>query len=256
MQLDGHSAPFLAPYDTRVRAVVVGQDGEPALADVPEPEGPGELVRVLACGLCGSDVEKLSPANAGAVLGHEVVAETADGRRVALVHHAPCGECERCAAGHESTCERFRAATIRPGGFAERARAQGWVDLPADWPDWRGTMVEPLACVVRGSEQVPHGRVLIVGHGFVGRLFAAVLERRGDDVFAVDLDPRRDGRAPDGPVDAVVLCTRGGVETALDAVRPGGTLLVFADVGRIPSAPVYHRELTVVGSALRRRRAT
>ena len=227
--------------------MVVGQDGEPALADVPEPEGPGELVRVLACGLCGSDVEKLSPANAGAVLGHEVVAETADRRRVALVHHAPCGECERCAAGHESTCERFRAATIRPGGFAERARAQGWVDLPADWPDWRGTMVEPLACVVRGSEQVPHGRVLIVGHGFVGRLFAAVLERRGDDVFAVDLDPRRDGRAPDGPVDAVVLCTRGGVGTALDAVRPGGTLLVFADVGRIPSAPVYHRELTVVG---------
>jgi threonine dehydrogenase-like Zn-dependent dehydrogenase len=40
-----------------VRAVVVGPDGEPALADVPEPEGPGTLVAVVACGLCGSDVE-------------------------------------------------------------------------------------------------------------------------------------------------------------------------------------------------------
>jgi len=230
-----------------VRAVVVGQDGEPALADVPEPDGPGELVRVVACGLCGSDVEKLSVSNAGLVLGHEVVAETADGRRVALVHHAPCGECERCLAGHESTCEAFAAPTITPGGFAERVRAQGWVDLPVDWPVWRGTMVEPLACVLRGAQRVPRGRVLIVGHGFVGRLFAAVLERRGDDVFAIDVDPGRSGRAADGPVDAVVVCARGGIETALDAVRPGGTVLVFADAGPIPAGPVYHRELTIAG---------
>jgi L-iditol 2-dehydrogenase len=231
-----------------VRAVVVGQDGEPALADVPEPDGPGDRVRVLACGLCGSDVEKLSPANAGAVLGHEVVAETSDGRRVALVHHEPCGECERCRAGHESTCEGFAVPTILPGGFAEHVRAQSWVDLPAGWPDWRGTMVEPLACVLRGAERVPHGRVLVVGNGFVGRLFGAVLERRGDEVFAVDSDPRRTGRAPDGPVDAAVLCARGGVETALEALSPGGTLLVFADAGAIPAERVYHRELTIAGA--------
>jgi L-iditol 2-dehydrogenase len=87
-----------------VRAVVVGPEGEPTIADVPEPEGPGELVRVLACGLCGSDLEKLRPEHAGAVLGHEVVAETAGGRRVALVHHSSCGACARCRAGHETTC--------------------------------------------------------------------------------------------------------------------------------------------------------
>jgi L-iditol 2-dehydrogenase len=101
------SAPSLVDetrtYDTRVRAVVVGQDGEPAVAEVPEPDGPGEVVRILACGLCGSDVEKLDSANAGVVLGHEVVAARDDGSRVALVHHAPCGACERCLAGHEST---------------------------------------------------------------------------------------------------------------------------------------------------------
>ncbi|MBM3676791.1 MAG: alcohol dehydrogenase, partial [Actinobacteria bacterium] len=41
---------------------------------VPEPDGPGTTVEVIACGLCGSDVEKFAPAHAGAVLGHEVVA--------------------------------------------------------------------------------------------------------------------------------------------------------------------------------------
>ena len=127
-------------------------------------------------------------------------------------------------------------------------RAQGWVELPADWPDWRGTMVEPLACVLRGAARVPAGRVLVVGNGFIGRLFGLVLERRGDDVFAADTDPRRAGRAPDGPVDAVVLAGRGGVETALASVKPGGTVLVFADAGAIPAADVYRRELSVVGT--------
>jgi L-iditol 2-dehydrogenase len=244
--LDQHK--LLNAYHARVRAVVVGQDGEPALTEVAEPDGPGELVAVLACGLCGSDVEKLEPRNAGLVLGHEVVARADDGRRVALVHHAPCGDCEQCRAGHESTCDRFAAPTIRPGGLAERVRAEGSVDLPPSWPDWRGTMVEPLACVLRAADRLPRGRVLIVGHGFVGRLFGAVLDRRGDDVYAVDLDPRRTGRAPDGAVDAAVLCGPGGVATALDVVRPGGTLLVFADAGRIPAAEVYRRELTLVGS--------
>ncbi len=231
-----------------MRAVIVGPDGEPAIAEVPEPDGAGSLVRVVACGLCGSDVEKLQPRFAGTVLGHEVVAELESGRRVALVHHAPCGACDRCRAGHESTCERFRDPTIRPGGLAEWARADGWVDLPDDWPSWRGTLVEPLACVLRGAACVPRGRVLIVGNGFVGKLFGAVLARRGDDVFAVDVDPRRAGRVPDGPVDAAVLSGPGGVDTAVGAVVPGGTVLVFADAGSLPLEAVYRRELTVLGS--------
>jgi len=231
-----------------VRAVVVGSSGEASLEDVPEPGGPGRLVRVVACGLCGSDVEKLAPHYVGTVLGHEVVAELDDGRRVALVHHASCGECERCLAGHESTCERFGEPTIRPGGLAERVRADSWVDVPTDWPDWRGTLVEPLACVLRGAARLPRGRVLRVGNGFVGQLFRAVLERRGDDVFAVDTDPRRAGRAPDGPVDAAILCATGGAGTALDALVPGGMLLAFADAGSLPLDPVYRRELTVVGA--------
>jgi L-iditol 2-dehydrogenase len=231
-----------------VRAVLLDAAGQPALGELPEPEGPGEPVTVLACGLCGSDVEKLGAAPSGTVLGHEVVGSTADGRRVALIHHSSCGECARCLAGHESTCASFEAATIVPGGFAERVRARGWVELPDEVDDARWTAVEPLACVLRGVERVPPGRVLVVGNGFVGRLFAAVLARRGDEVFAVDRDPGRSGRAPDGPVGAAVICAQGGAETALEAVEPGGTILVFADAGAIPAAPVYRRELTLVGS--------
>jgi len=227
-----------------VRAVVLDAGGRPQLAQVPEPE---PSLEVLACGLCGSDVEKLAPGAAGTVLGHEVVAR-ANGRRLALVHHLPCGECARCHAGHESTCERFPQPTIVPGGFAERVRVCEGVDVPDTLDDATATMVEPLACVLRGVENVPRGRVLVVGHGFVGRLFAAVLARRGDDVFAVDSDPVRAGRAPDGRVDAVVVCARGAGASALDAVEPGGTVLVFADAGELPADLVYRRELTVVGS--------
>jgi L-iditol 2-dehydrogenase len=227
-----------------VRAVVLDAEGRPQLADLPEPD---HAFDVLACGLCGSDVEKLGRAPGGTVLGHEVVAR-AGGRRLALVHHRPCGECARCRAGHESTCERFPEPTIVPGGFAERVAPADGVELADSVDDIRGTMVEPLACVLRGVERVPRGRVLVVGNGFVGRLFSAVLERRGDDVFAVDSDPRRAGRAPDGPVGAAIVCARGGGAAALEAVEPGGTVLAFADAGELRSDTVYRHELTVVGS--------
>jgi L-iditol 2-dehydrogenase len=231
-----------------VRAVVLDSSGEPKLADLPEPDGPGELVRVLACGLCGSDVEKLGVAPPGTVLGHEVAGTTPEGCRVVLVHHLPCGECERCRAGHESTCEQFRAATIVPGGFAERVQARETVEVPPLVDDVVATYAEPLACVLRGAERVPRGRVLVVGHGFVGRLFAAVLRRRGDEVFTSDVRPDRAGPEPEGPVDAAVVCAPAGGAEALAAVEPGGTLLVFASAGAVELDPVYRRELHVVGS--------
>jgi L-iditol 2-dehydrogenase len=231
-----------------VRAVVLDDAGRPALVDLPEPNGDGNLVRVRACGLCGSDVEKLGRGRAGTVLGHEVVGELEDGRRVALVHHLPCGECERCLAGHESTCEQFRAATIEPGGFAERVRARDVVDVPPAVDDATATFAEPLACVLRGAERVPRGRVLVVGGGFIGRLFERVLRRRGDDVFVHDVEAGRDGPRTDGRVDTAVVCAPGGIDEALVHLEPGGTVLVFARAGRLDLDVVYRRELTVVGS--------
>jgi L-iditol 2-dehydrogenase len=234
----------VSPYDDPVRAVVLDAEGQPRLAEIEAPE---PSARVLAAGLCGSDVEKIGRAAAGTVLGHEVVASVG-GERVALVHHHPCGQCERCRAGHESTCEQFPEATIVPGGFAEYVAISDGVVLPDEIDDARGTMVEPLACVLRGAERVPRGRVLVVAQGFIGRLFSLVLAQRGDDVFAVDSDPRRAGRAPDGPVAAAVVCGAGAGAAALEALEPGGTLVVFADAGPLPAELVYRRELTVVGS--------
>ena len=202
-------------------------------------------MRVLACGLCGSDVEKIGRAPGSMVLGHEVVARRADGTRVALLHHLPCGDCERCRAGHESTCAAFSEPTIVPGGFAEQVAATRGVVLPDELDDATGTYVEPLACVLRGAERVPRGRVLVVGHGFVGRLFSEVLSRRGDEVFAIDSNPERAGQAPTGQVDAAILCAPAA---PLDKVAPGGTVLVFAGAGPVDLDEVYRRELTLTGS--------
>lgn len=232
-----------------MRAVVLDDGGRPRLAEAPQPEGDWELVRVRACGLCGSDVEKIGVAPAGTVLGHEVVAERADGTRVVLVHHLPCGACERCRAGHETTCERFREPTIVPGGFASFARAREHVSVGDDGlTDAVATYAEPLACVLRGAERVPRGRVLVVGGGFVGRLFATVLEARGDEVFVVDADPSRTGRTPDGSVDAAVLCAPGGADAATAAVEPGGVVLVFANAGPLALDAVYRKELRIEGA--------
>jgi L-iditol 2-dehydrogenase len=235
-----------------VRAVVLDAAGQPRLDDFPEPSGDGVLVRVRACGLCGSDVEKLGRVPGGTVLGHEVVGELVDGRRVVLVHHEGCGACARCRTGHESTCEQFREPTIVPGGFAERVLARGTVDVPDGVDDAVASYAEPLACVLRGAERVPAGRVLVVGCGFVGALMVAALRLRGNEVFATDLRPERcealAAPAPDGPVETAVLCAPGGADEAAAALEPGGTLLVFADAGALDLDEVYRKELYVVGS--------
>jgi L-iditol 2-dehydrogenase len=241
-----------------MRAVALDEAGEPTLAERAEPEGEGELVSVRACGLCGTDVQKIGRAARGTVLGHEVVAADEQGHRVALVHHLPCGECDRCRSGHETTCERFPAPTIVPGGFAERARAAETVPLPDGIDDAVGTFAEPLACVLRAVERIPRGRVLVVGCGFAGLLFTQVLVRRGDDVLAADPLPHRlelalgHGAASlDGAVDAVVLCAHAGLDRALAALAPGGTLLVFAWLTEpvpVDFEPVLRRELSLVGS--------
>jgi threonine dehydrogenase-like Zn-dependent dehydrogenase len=242
-----------------VRAVVLDVDGLPELVEVPEPSGAGLLVRVVGCGLCGSDVEKLGRAPAGTVLGHEVAGVLENGARVTVMHRVPCGTCERCLAGHQSTCGEFRELRIAPGGFSERLLASHCVPLPDTLEELDGVWVEPLACVLRAADSVPRGRVLVVGCGAVGQLWIQVLRRRGDDVVAVD--PREERRAQahllgadideDANVGAAVVTAHGGVDQALGRLDPGGTLLVFA----APDEPVpvsldavYRKELRVIGS--------
>jgi L-iditol 2-dehydrogenase len=239
-----------------VRAVALDAAGAARLVDVPEPEGAGRLVRVRACGFCGSDLEKLGDtARAGAVLGHEIAGELEDGTRVTAMHRVPCGRCERCRAGHGSTCAEFAQLRIEPGGFAERLRATHTVAIPSGLGELDGIWVEPLACVVRAAEHVPRGRVEVVGCGAIGLLWVQVLLGRGDEVTAVDPRDERLQRAVElgaaptqGEADAAVLTAHAGVEAALAVLAPGGTLLVFASPMPAGLDTVYRRELRVVGS--------
>jgi threonine dehydrogenase-like Zn-dependent dehydrogenase len=241
-----------------VRAVVLDADGLPKLAELPEPAGDGLLVRVRACGLCGSDVEKLGRAAPGTVLGHEIAGVLEDGTRVTVMHRVPCGLCERCNAGHESTCDKFRELRISPGGFAARLRATHCLTLPDSLDDLAGVWVEPLACVIRAAELVPRGRVLVVGCGAIGLLWVQVLLGRGDSVVASDLRADRVARArelgagvDDEQVTGAVLTAPAGVEDALRRLEPGGTLLVFAGAeSTVPTSldTIYRNELRVVGS--------
>jgi L-iditol 2-dehydrogenase len=239
-----------------VRAVVLDADGTARPEERPEPLGSGELVHVRACGLCGSDVEKLGErGRAGAVLGHEVAGELDDGTRVTVMHRVPCGSCARCRSGHGSTCEEFARVRIEPGGFAERLLATQVVPLPAGLGDLDGIWVEPLACVLRAAERVPRGSVHVVGCGAIGLLWVQVLAGRGDEVSASDVREERLRRALEfgaGPAGveagAAVLTAHGGVEPALESLAPGGTLLVFASPAPAGLDAVYRRELHVVGS--------
>jgi L-iditol 2-dehydrogenase len=239
-----------------VRAVVLDAEGTARPAERPEPFGEGELVHIRACGLCGSDAEKLGlGGRQGTVLGHEVVGALDDGTRVTVMHRVPCGSCDRCLAGHGSTCAEFAQLRIDPGGFAERLRATHVVRLPDTLGELDGIWVEPLACVLRAADRVPRGAVRVVGCGAIGQLWVQVLRRRGDQVSAAD--PREDrlrralelgATASDAEVGAVVLTAHGGLESALASLAPGGTLLVFASPSPASLDPVYRRELHVLGS--------
>ena len=232
-------------YDTPVRAVVLDADGRPQLADLSEPDGARST-----CSRAGSAAptsRSSDAAPAGTVLGHEVVARA---RTDGVSRSSITGRAASARAAAPATSRRASSSASRRSSRAasRSASTAGGVELPDSLDDARGTMVEPLACVLRGAERVPRGRVLVVGNGFVGRLFGAVLERRGDDVFAVDSRPAprraRPGRA--GRRGHRLRARRR--RDALEAVEPGGTVLVFADAGDLPADVVYRRELTVVGS--------
>ena len=177
----------------------------------PDPVcGPGDVVcRVLACATCGSDVGWYVRRKLPAVLGHEPAGEVVEvgadvrgvrvGDRVAIHHHAPCGECRRCLHGHETLCERFRATALDPGGFAEYVRIEPELVgelLPLDGLDpVAATVTEPLGCALRAQGRAgirPGDSLLVVGAGCSGLLHVAAAHARGvEAVWVREPDPER-----------------------------------------------------------------
>ena len=257
---------------------------EVAIEEVDEPEpGPGDVVcRMVACGVCKSDVtdwyvERKVPT----VLGHELVGEVeavglgvttvAPGDVVAVHHHTPCGECRRCRRGHETLCERFRSTGLDPGGFAEKVRVPSdLVDelMPLDGLDpVTATWIEPLACVLRSQDRAGlrgGDALLVVGAGANGLLQIASAHTRAVDVVFVR-EPRRErlelaeglGAEEHGneQVDVAVVCTPApdAIAAAADALAPGGVLCLYAppDPGAplpVDGAELFLRELEIRAS--------
>ena len=209
-------------------AVYHGRD-RIALEDRPDPvAGAGELVvRVRACGLCGSDLmDWYQEPRAPTVLGHEPAGEVIAagegapplplGRRVFVHHHVPCMTCDLCRAGRHTLCTRFRETRIDPGGLAEMIRvpaenaALDVLALPDEVPDWAATLIEPLGCVIHGQRMAgvgPGVRVAVVGAGSMGLLqIGAALAAGAAAVVAVE--PREGRRAAAIAAGAVAALTR------------------------------------------------
>lgn len=167
----------------------------------------GAIVRVLGCGLCGSDIVKFREkiVKDGAVLGHEIVAviEEIDsetnfkkGDKIVTSHHIPCGECVYCKHGNVSMCEHFKSTNIRPGGFSElvyvsEEHLKNVAHLvPSDMTDEEISFYEPLGCCVRAIKRcnlIDGDKVLVVGLGSIGLLMGEGIKALGYKVYGCDL---------------------------------------------------------------------
>ncbi len=247
----------------------------------------GAVVKVLGCGLCGSDIvklrEKISPD--GTVPGHEIVAEIVEiqtgtsfkkGDRIVTSHHIPCGKCKYCEGGNVSMCIHFKNTNIHPGGFSELAYlseehlANVAHLLPENLTEIEASFYEPLGCCIRAVKRAnlpKDSTVLVVGLGSIGILMAQALEAYGMDAIGCDLIPKRIEFSKNLGIEAInvknlperleadaVFMTSGSdraIETALKSVRNGGTILVFSSTplnSGYQNNEIYYRELTVLGS--------
>jgi L-iditol 2-dehydrogenase len=184
------------------------------LEEMPVPRtGRGEiLVKVLASGICGSDVmEWYRIKKAPLVLGHEITGEIAEvgegveaykvGQRVFVSHHVPCNTCRYCLNGNHTACETLHTTNYDPGGFAQYIRMpqiivdRGVFLLPEEISFADGTFIEPLACVIRGQRLAglkPGQTVLIIGSGISGILHIALARALGAGrIIATDISEYR-----------------------------------------------------------------
>lgn len=194
----------------------------------PTLTAPGAIIKVIACGLCGSDIVKIRHAaqnpDAKVILGHEVVGEIVEintqiignsyhsdnktpfktGDIVCLGHHYPCMECDFCKNGNHSMCKGFKATNISPAGFSEYIYvSEGHLKntvfkLPDTMNVENATFMEPLACCIRAIRRAGYvygnkntQKALTIGLGSIGLLMSLGLKAFGVEAFGLDINPER-----------------------------------------------------------------
>ena len=185
-------------------------------------EKTGAIVKVLGCGLCGSDIVKFREhiSNEGTVLGHEIVAEIVEinsdsgfkvGDVVVASHHIPCFKCAYCRGKSYSMCEHFKQTNIEPGGFSEYVYLSDehlhYVThlKPKNLSNEEVSFYEPLGCCVRAvkrAELSPLSNVLVIGLGTIGLLMGQTLKAFGMTVHGCDIMPDRINKAQNLGINA------------------------------------------------------
>jgi L-iditol 2-dehydrogenase len=198
-----------------MRAGVYREKGIVRVEEVPVPEtGPGEvLIKVAACGICGTDIKKIFHryVEPPQILGHELAGTVAaagpgvtkfkPGDRVMSFHHIPCTKCFYCRQRLFSQCKQYKTTgltagfTPNGGGFAEYVKAMPWVaergiiPLPDDISFEEATFLEPINTILKAVQKarVAAGEtVLIAGCGPIGLQLLMVTKTAGARVYTSD----------------------------------------------------------------------
>src|SRR5580693_10118137 len=222
---------------TTMLAAVYRGVNDVRLETVPVPKiGPGEmLVRVHSCGVCGTDLKKISTGSHSAprIFGHEtsgIVAAVGEGvqtyrvgDRVMVFHHIPCRECFYCHNKTFAQCLTYKkvgcTAGFEPsgGGFAEYVRVMDWIvdhgtiRIPDGVSFEQACFVEPVNTCMKGIETLqlmPGESVLVIGQGPIGITLSTLAKRSGARVITSDLYPER-----------LTISKSFGLENAIDASR-------------------------------------
>jgi L-iditol 2-dehydrogenase len=270
-----------------MKVAVYYRNNDVRIEDRPVPKiSEGEiLVKTQASGICGTDVmEWYRIKKAPRILGHEISGDIVEsnsskykvGQRVFVSHHVPCYQCKHCKNGNHTACETLHTGNFDPGGYAEFIRVpkinveHGVYVLPEKLSYEEGTMIEPLACVVRGQRVIGVKKdetVLILGSGVSGLMNVQIAKLKGARILVTDMDENRLKKAktygadavykpqelPSVKADKVILCTGAlpAVKQAFQSLDRKGTLLLFAipetDI-QLPTVDVWRNELTVTSS--------
>src|SRR6266850_2668219 len=209
------SLKTFGPIPKTMRAGVYREKGIVRVEEVPVPEVRVDevLIKVAACGICGTDIKKIFQryVEPPQILGHELagtvvaigpgVTKWKLGDRVMSFHHIPCGECFFCERRMFSQCKLYKSTgltagfTPNGGGFGEYVKAMPWVAergivaLPDNVSFEEATFIEPINTIVKAvrKARVTAGEtVLIIGCGPIGLQLLMVANLEGAKLYTSD----------------------------------------------------------------------